>query len=49
MVFLGPSGSEIDVRLVKPPFDATECARVYFDEYEELGTPHPEKLSYESN
>jgi hypothetical protein len=46
MVFLGPAGGQIEVRLVKPPFDATE--RIYFDEYEELGKPHPEKLSYES-
>jgi hypothetical protein len=47
MVFLGPQGAEIEVRLVKPPFDAKESARVYFDEYEKLGTPHPEKLSRE--
>lgn len=47
MVFLGPQGAEIEVRLVKPPFDAEESARVYFDEYEKLGTPHPEKLSHE--
>jgi hypothetical protein len=48
MGFLGPPGGEIEVRLVKPPFDAAEAARVYFDEYEKLGTPHAEKLSYES-
>jgi hypothetical protein len=48
MVFLGPPGGEIEVRLVKPPFDAVESARIYFDEYEKLGTPHAETLSYES-
>lgn len=48
MVFLGPPGGEIEVRLVKPPFDVVESSRVYFDEYEKLGTPHPEKLIYES-
>jgi hypothetical protein len=47
MVFLCPQGAEIEVRLVKPPFDAEESARVYFDEYEQLGEPHPEKLSHE--
>jgi hypothetical protein len=47
MVFLGLQGAEIEVRLVKPPFDAEESARVYFDEYEKLGTPHPEKFSHE--
>lgn len=47
MVFLGQPGSEIEVRLVKPPFDAPESARVYFDEYEKLGTPHPEKIRTE--
>jgi hypothetical protein len=47
MVFLGPQGAEIEVRLVKPPFDAEESARAYFDEYEKLGSPHPEKLSHE--
>ena len=48
MAFLGPPGGEIEIRLVKPPFDAVESARIYFDEYEKLGTPHAEKLSYES-
>jgi hypothetical protein len=48
MVFLGPPGGEIEVRLVKPPFDAVESARIYFDEFQKLGTPHAEKLSYES-
>jgi hypothetical protein len=48
MVFLGPPGGEIEVRLVKPPFDAVESARIYFDEYEKLGTPHAENLSYKS-
>jgi hypothetical protein len=43
-----PAWGEIEVRLVKPPFDIVESSRVYFDEYEKLGTPHPEKLSYES-
>jgi hypothetical protein len=47
MVFLGPPTAEIEIRLVKPPFDALESARVYFDEYEKLGTPHPEKLTCE--
>jgi len=48
MVFLGPPRGEIEVRLVKPPFDAVESARIYFDEYEKLGTPRAEKLSYKS-
>ena len=47
MVFLGPKGAEIEVRLVKPPFDAEESARVYFDEYEKLGTPHSVRFSHE--
>ena len=48
MVFLGPPGAKMEVRLVKPPFDAMESGRIYFDEYEKFGTPHAEKLSYES-
>jgi hypothetical protein len=46
MVVLGPADGQIEVRLVKPPFDATEP--IYFDEFEKLGTAHPEKLRYES-
>jgi hypothetical protein len=45
MVFLGPPGGEIEVRLVKPPFDAVDSARIYFDEYMELGTPHSLELN----
>lgn len=41
MVILGLIGGEVEVRLVKPPFDAKESERVYFDEYEKLGTAHP--------
>jgi len=48
MVFLGAKGGEIDIRLVKPPFDVNESARVYIDEYEMLGTPYPEKGIFES-
>jgi hypothetical protein len=47
MVVLGPADGQIEVRLVKAPFDAPEP--VYFDEYEKLGTPHPEKLTYENS
>ena len=48
MVFLGPPGGEIEVRLVKPPFDVVESARVYFDEYEKLGKAHLESMGYQS-
>ncbi|KAE9374203.1 hypothetical protein N431DRAFT_532970 [Stipitochalara longipes BDJ] len=47
MVFLGPKDGQIEVRLVKPPFDAADTDRVYIDEYEKLGTPHQEKGSFE--
>ncbi|KAN0102756.1 hypothetical protein V8E51_011069 [Hyaloscypha variabilis] len=47
MVFLGPKDAQIEVRLVKPPFEATDSDRVYIDEYEQLGTPHREKGLFE--
>src|ERR1700748_2718336 len=47
MVFLGPKGAEIEIRLVKPPFDVDESARVYIAEYEMLGMPYREKGSCE--
>jgi hypothetical protein len=49
MVFLGPKDAQIEVHLVKPPFEATDSDLVYIDEYEQLGTPHREKGLFEGH